>query len=587
MPSLNIPAKQIKGLVPALDRRTIQQPLVVDGQNFLVDLKGPYAAFSNRIFTYNKFFNPTLTRGFEIDGIDSLYATYGAIYRFNANTQRLILLFTFPDAGTVSNWSMANVNGIYYFARDGINGVVMYDPFTQTCQLLTNNVPANPISVCAGAGRLVIMSYKFVAWSALGDGTDLAPDLTTGAGFQPLSLMGGQGIYVAEVADGFISFTTKGAMKSEFAYFLNTFRHYPLDRSFVPLNSFCITPLDPGKEWLILDVKGFYSSKGVASNAFELFEPLMSEYFSRTLLPSLDLTNIFLCKLFYDQSTKQLYVSVTSPLLNGVYSYAYVFYRPAGEWGILNYDHYAFFHMSALTGVLKGSNPGFLSADLYFHYFVPDVFVENAPTDPLFYFYRLNDDTPIRIDTGVLIATADLHIHNEDESLFSTPGAYTIDTLDGDYTPYVPPASSLNSYVEIGLLRWAEQKYDDELSEVTNVKLSVDNFPGNQVFIDYNNVAVGITIDYNNVMTDTFEDWGIGVLSAAIFTPYIIATNDGFTTWNDQEEQLNLSVDAGDDKYYTCFNSGIFHTIRLEALAVNTTFHLRLMELSGTVGGRL
>lgn len=584
MPSLNITSKQIKGLLPALDRRTVGQPFIVDGQNFLIDLKGPYAAFANRIFTYNQWFNPVYTQSFELDGGDAVYCTLGAIFRFDVVSQRLQLLFTFPDAGIVYRWTMANVNGVYYFARSGINGVIVYNPFDSSWELMTANVPINPIAVGQGSGRLVVISTTFAAWSALGDGTNLTPDLTSGAGFQPLSLMGGQGIMCGETADGFMVWTTKGTMKCEYIYFLNTFRVYPLDRSYVPINCFCVVPIEPGKEWLILDAKGFFSSTG---QQYKEFEPIMGEFFNNKLLPTLDLTNVQQIRLEYNQIVKNLYVSVASPLLNGQYAYAYVFYRSAAEWGIFNYFHYNFMEMAALSGVTKGYNWGFIGADLYFHYFVPDVFVELAPTGtPINYFYRLDLDTPIRIVNGILIATADMHIHNEDETVYNTAGMYQYNGANAP-TVYLAPDNPINSYIEIGLLRWAEQKYDDEIGEVTNVKLSVDDFPGTQVFIDYNNIAVGITIDYNNVPLPIDEDWGSGVLSSSIFTAIIMGTNDGTTPWVGNTEVLTLSIDSGDDKYYTCFNSGVFHTVRLEALLPNTTFHLRLMELSGSVGGRI
>lgn len=584
MPSLNIAAKGIKGLLPALDRRNIGQPFVVDGQNFLIDLKGPYAAFANRIFTYNQWFNPVYTQSFELDGGDAVYCTLGAIFRFDVVTQRLQLLFSFIDAGIVYRWTMANVNGVYYFARSGINGVIVYNPLTSSWSLMTANVPFNPISVGQGSGRLVIISATFAVWSALGDGTNLTPDLTTGAGFQPLSLMGGTGIMCGETADGFMVWTTKGTMKCEYVYFLNTFRIYPLDRSYTPINCFCVVPIEPGKEWLILDEKGFYSSTG---QQYKEFEPIMGEYFNNTLLPTLDLTNVQQVRMEYNQVLKNLYVSIASPLLNGQYAYAYVLYRSAAEWGIFNYFHYNFMEMAALSGVNKGYNWGFLGADLYFHYFVPDVFVELAPTGtPIIYFYRMDLDTPIRIVNGILIATADMHIHNEDETVYNTAGLYQYNGANAS-TVYLAPDNPLNSYIEVGLLRWAEQKYDDEIGEVTNVKLSVDDFPGTQIQIDYNNVPVGITIDYNNVPVEIDQDWGSGVLSSSIFNAIIIGTNDGTEPWIGNTETLTLSADEGNDKYFTCFNSGVFHIIRIEALVANTTFHLRLMELSGSVGGRI
>lgn len=585
MPSLNVPAKQIKGLLPALDRRTVGQPFVVNGQNFLIDLKGPYAAFSNRIFTYNQWFNPIYTQSFELDGGDAVYCTLGAIFRFDVISQRLQLLFTFPDAGIVYRWTKANVNGVYYFARAGINGVIVYNPFTSSWSLMQANVPLNPVAVGLGSGRLVIISATFAVWSALGDGTNLTPDLTTGAGFQPLSLMGGTGIMCGETADGFMVWTTKGTMKCEYIYFLNTFRIYPLDRSYIPVNCFCVVPITEGKEWLILDKKGFFSSTG---QQYKEFEAIMGEYFNNTLMPTLDLTNVQQIRMEYNDTLKQLYVSIASPLLNGQYAFAYVLYRSAAEWGIFNYFHYNFMEMAALSGVMKGYNWGFIGADNYFHYFVPDIFVEDAPIpgSPITYFFRSDLDTPIRIVNGILIATADLHIHNEDESVYNTSGMYQ---YNGAIAPtiYLAPNNSLNSFIEVGLLRWAEQKYDDEIGEVTNIKLSVDDFPGNQIFLDYNNVPAGITIDYNNVPTTISLDWGSGVLSSAIFNSIIIGTNDGTTPWPGNTETLTLSEDAGNDKYYVCFNSGVFHIVRLEALLPNTTFHLRLMELSGSVGGRI
>ena len=50
--------RQIRGLLSALDRRQPVDKFVLDGQNFLVDAEGPFAAFSSELITAAQIRNP-------------------------------------------------------------------------------------------------------------------------------------------------------------------------------------------------------------------------------------------------------------------------------------------------------------------------------------------------------------------------------------------------------------------------------------------------------------------------------------------------------------------------------------------------
>src|SRR3546814_5511311 len=64
----NIKAPDIEGLLPAVDPRKVGKALVVDGQNFLWDINGPYSGFGNRVISKQLVYNAENAYTFRVDG---------------------------------------------------------------------------------------------------------------------------------------------------------------------------------------------------------------------------------------------------------------------------------------------------------------------------------------------------------------------------------------------------------------------------------------------------------------------------------------------------------------------------------------
>ena len=143
---------------------------------------------------------------------------------------------------------------------------------------------------------------------------------------------------------------------------------------------------------------------------------------------------------------------------------------------------------------------------------------------------------------------------------------------------------SINASIEVGLYRITEQQYPDELSLINNVTLGVPPTPEGQIFEDWLNDTLPDE-DWNT--GSGAEDWGFGTIITSEFVTTIIGSLDGESVWNDQTEVLNLVTDDGQFKHFTCSNTGLYHTIKLDALNVDESFYLKTLEVSGALVGRL
>ena len=151
---------------------------------------------------------------------------------------------------------------------------------------------------------------------------------------------------------------------------------------------------------------------------------------------------------------------------------------------------------------------------------------------------------------------------------------------------YAPASYALPAYIEVGLLRFSEQKFNDELSMITNLSIGMDASPGEPFFLDYMDVPDGLVVDYET-STAADEDWGYMLLAAYDYDITVRGTLDGINTWDGQEKIPELVNDAGDQQFYSTDPNGLFHIVRLSAEEVSQTFHLKFLEASGMLTGRL
>lgn len=675
MPNADIAVRQIKGILPALDRKQVQQPFVLyeESKNFLIDLRGPHAFGANRISSYDYIQDSELAQPIRVGDKDFVFTT-GCVLDYDVDSGRFFPVYTFIDLGLLWPWYSAELDGKFYFCKRGV-GLIQYDPLTSTWTKLTQNVPEDPVSICVTLGRLVCMGVNNTAWSAQDDGTDFAPSTITGAGFQGLSLISGKGkpIGVLPVADGWINYTEKGCFKSEFADGPNPFRHYllPDSRAVIPINPFCLINDDTNDTNIVLTNKGFYSSTG---GPFEQYQQLFSEWLSHNFFAEhkelIDPANSTLLRLWFSQLKKLIILSVANSINSQIYYQAFILYTPANEWGIFNHNHTAFGDLAITRNDVVGLSFGYLDEKGFFHKYIDDVFNEIPPDTAQYDVYwqpyfviptrlqKLDTDANPTYIFASLIKIADINeggLSSAIPNFYSLPSATPIidpsdiAQLDSDYTsppivadmvfenymneadqtvdynliadgtddedynpgpgqdswfrfpssidmaigevpelviPYVPENQALDSQVSIGLFRFQEAKYDDELGMVTNVAIGVDKIPGPPILEDYMNESPP-SEDWNNTSVDLFEDYGSNVVQNTNFSARIIGTLDGKNSFEDQDVELILQEDAGERQYFVGTCTGAYHILKVTALEPNQTFHLKSLDISGTLAGRL
>lgn len=458
--------RQFKGLLPAFDPRNVDQPHIIDGRNFALDTKGPYAAFGNRIANYQQLVDASIVQTIRIED-DNLLFVNGAVFKFDTTTQHYVLQYLFDDAGDVWPWSVAFVGGLYYFCRKGV-GVFEYDADTNTWTEITSYVPDDPRACCEAVGRLIIVGETQIAWSTRDDGSDLVPSLVTGAGFEFISgYISGTGLGVKTASDGFYTFTNKGFFKSEYNFVFGTnsspFRHYPLDgsRTYAPLNQWCLISIDDVQH-VFLDKQGFFS---LQKNTITPYTVGFSEWLRKSAFPNLDLTNTQLLRLTYSQKQNMIFLSVSDGAKDYLYGYAFAYYIPLEEWGRFDRVHYSIIETYYSTGPNSGYAAGYIDGDGLTRRFVIDPFNEINPADAgetwdVFYWTPISNP-PMWTDTnGQLHGISEFHMSSYPFTTVMNlaAGNYEIVTLTFDTEPAIPTQIA---YDDDEVVIWQTQGNED------------------------------------------------------------------------------------------------------------------------------
>lgn len=611
------PTKQVRGFTPALDRRQIPEPSVVAGKNFLIDAEGPYSAFGNRLPTYARVEAPELAASFRISGELFLLVNTGVLkYDTAAAAFYPVLVFANPSA-EVFPWSYAVVGGKYYFAKKG-HDLIQYTPSTQTWAELTANVPPGCAAVTSSNDRLIVLGSDRVARSAISDGADLATSTVTGAGFQLLALIGGGSpLGVRKIPTGYLVFTTEGIMLGESINAVVPFRHRALDHDYRPLDAFCIVEIE--QSVVFLTKQGFYQSKGQQPTPFD---EVMSEYFRRKILDRIDLDEPGILRLTYNTDRQWLVVSYSESEIPFKYSFAFVLYMPMRQWGLFNREHTSFVEILLSDGIDEGFNFGYFDFMGFFHKFTEDQYSEIVPTD-LTEFLYYSDDLPTvsRYENGTIIFSSGMRIYdyplyrlqegvglydfnnNPVYSDMSTASEGISEKIGNDLTfrnlmkggngfvLYIPKLwqriqGSIDSYIDVGIYRMSENQASDEISLVGQVMIGTDELGVQAVTEDWNIISPNVEEDWlNDELID--EDWGFGIASGTDFVAKLVGTVDGENPFNYDYELLKEYYQANKARYYPANTEGIYHIIRIEALLMAQSFHLKLQELSGMIVGRL
>jgi len=640
MPSLNLQGKNIEGLIPALDARKVGKVHVVNGENVLFSVDGPKSGFGGHNKHYQVFENPQFVEVVIID--DTHYFTSDqAVLLLDQTTRKFVPLFTFSETVTTQyKWTFASVGSVHYFCHPDI-GVYGYNTSTKAVTKVTADIPSGPKAIVESRGRLVVLGTTAYAWSAQDDGSDFATSISTGAGTQATSILGGTTLMVHAYDNGFFVFTTRGIIRNEFTDAVVPFRVRVLSRHHKLINSFCVTSLDDGSV-IFLDRSGFYVTKGQVP---ERWQQLFSEFLFEDL-KNYDLDQPASVRLTYDTKQKLVFLSFAVADAT-VYSFAWALYVPLERLGKFNKRHYAILHIEYTSGGDKAHLPGYVTEDKQFivwtgipklenfpntsraYLFKPIVQLTNAYHDPvavvdvmpsvchigaiyesIFSAYygwyvdaatvieqsfeevaQLDDslESALGEDWNALSGAEDWDILDDAEdwntvvdNIFPSVMTFRADLILNFFVPLARDFTKLDSFIEVGLLRYEEQQYPDEMGLVTDLALEIAESGELDAQSEDWNTNEGEE-DWNALSGE--EDWGDGVVTEMTFAVSEIATLDGFTTF--KSVTPDLEKDFAFRRQYSLLNTGVFHKVRLDANQVGQSFHLKSLEVAGSLDGRV
>ena len=336
---------QIEGSFPALDRKKLGKPFVMDGKNYLIDLDGPRSAFGYQCphdsFTPHQFMQSFVVGGEIFYFARDINETITQISTVAWPSRQVIPQLTLTTDATRPKlnlpWTHAFVGTFHYFANRTA-GIWQYDAINHIWTDITATIGiANIFFITESAGRLICLAQDITAWSAIDDGLDFTPSLITGAGFQALSLVGPlefdtDYLGLQKTARGYLSFTRKGVLRSEIIDSINPFRHLPGESKQVPLTAWNVTKIN-ATEVVILSRQGLFKTE---DGFFKEWQPLQGEYFKNTEIPALQSQTNGFISIYYSQARDEFYVTFAQSEGVSQYTKAWTLYVKADKWGLFN-----------------------------------------------------------------------------------------------------------------------------------------------------------------------------------------------------------------------------------------------------------
>lgn len=611
-----IEAKDIEGLLPAIDRRQPDKIYCIDGKNFKWTVQGPESSFGSRYIGNQRMLDPALGSTFRLDN-SIVFCGSEAFYQYDPTSMTFYPLFFFGTQADEYPWFSCRILNKFYFCRKGL-GVYEYNPATNHWRQLTpSGLPANPVSITQVRGRLVVLGETEYAWSAIENADDFTDSIATGVARQLLSLIGGDAFAVRASADGFLVWTSEGIVAVEFSGNQAIFRHEVLTRIYKPINPFCIIDLDEGAQ-LFCDKKGFFTTSGGRP---EPFMPLFGEFLNKTLLPSRDLGDYSVFRMHHARDQQLLFFMVSLPSNHVLYEKSYCFHIPTQKCGSFDRLHYGFGELNLGTNSFYDYNFGYIDENGYFHRFTEETQNEITSRPDDGYFYQVDFDMPSRRMDNTYFMTTLMNISAEPEYLYvgKESGFYVYgDAASGEeilnneseqlpsesgnpnlmkslttmgmncfqigVEKYPVQGAALDGSVTIGLFRFKEMRNDDQLAEILG--LTVHSGPLGGTSEDWL-VDSGEEDYLTSTLSD--EDWGLGASSGDEYKATLIGTTDGVTTFLNHSNELEniISGNVQRKQYPGKMTKGIFHHLKIDADEVGDTFHIKTIEMTGFPAGRI
>lgn len=628
-----------KGLQLSVDRKRFPDLYCADGQNFFVDVDGPVSGFGRQWRINQRIEEPLGVQSLKNITEDDVYYFLGNCIAKWDNTMRTLLPVYRHAARTAFwPWTRAVCGDVIYFCNKEI-GIVYFDSVTGIFkQLVSAHLPDTPLAICTAGGRLFIVGEDFVVWSDIDDGSDtgLAPSTTTGAGFQSLSILSARSrpVMCLPYADGVLIYTSVGIMKSELRENTpNPFRHRVLSRAHRVLNPWAVVSLvddarAASESHVFMTPKGLFQTTGR-----ELpvpWQQIASEYFFRTLFPTLDIATRESMTVRLDNSPLSGWfsVSISQDGPPGTYTKTFVHYPTTDDWGVLNRTHTGFVEFVLDEEFMYGTVDAFGSIATFEASDTERVF----PVETDFQFEMpFPYDMPAQYSgLGAVSIMPTCFVATAQDMRFVTQAgvwdnAYEVDTFyssalvsvseaeEGtrDTAPYIMTAAfdsrtaiirmgvttmtwadeSLDAYLLIGPIRLPEnpQVATDLLTQLQYMQIDMVAGNINDTEEDYIAFQSDLIVDWNTETGE--EDWGQTASAGSEYHPEFIGTLDGYSTWtvDDFEQRLEPALidDADATRQYAGVVSGMYLYLKINADEVGESFHLKHLRYTITSAGRL
>lgn len=625
--------RQFEGLIPLIDRRRVEDPYVVDGENFLVDADGPLSAFARSWVLYHAIDNARAYQTLKtIDEQDTYHFVSNAILRYDVDSRQFYPVYVHAARVAFYPWTRAVCGGVLYLCNPEV-GIVYYNPVTGYWGLLSGvNVPTTPYAICESYGRLVILSQSYVTWSAIDDGTNsgLAPSTVTGAGSQGLSLLASKAtpLMILPFEGGVLAYCKQGILRGEFVQASNPFRWFTISREHSLLNPWAICQYgDPEHQaHVFLTHRGLFLTRGERP---ELFEAAMSEYLHKQVLKSVDHNNTeFTTALSYDTNVGWLTLSLSLDSRERIYNKAYVLYQPSKKWGSTGRTHTSFTPVALNSGAFVGMWYGMCDSngtvwrftgedadatypesdgwqiDVTTYFDFPSIF---SGTAGVFSDMTVMSDEDLTFPTSAgiwntqyqlqeyLDPLSDLTVPSEAVET-GPPDTYVSSSASEDALIVVvcaaldSSAAALDAWIQIGPIRITQENYGNMITQMQGAIIGSDALAESDVTEDF-------LLDYNEEVLEDWavltavEDWGATAGDHSEFSTVFFGTLDGYNVWQVGNYTQSLVPDLvrqeGRAKYLAGVVSGQYCYIFITAYNLGEVFHIKHVRTALLNAGRL
>lgn len=149
----------------------------------------------------------------------------------------------------------------------------------------------------------------------------------------------------------------------------------------------------------------------------------------------------------------------------------------------------------------------------------------------------------------------------------------------------------LNSCIELGPFRFAEQRQADETAAISSLILGISQQAIGIIVEEDWNTSTDADEDWNDEVDqdgdDIYEDWSEGSGDSDDFTLQLRSTDDGISAQFQGDETLDVIEDFGSSKQYSPIGySAIYHRLHICAREVDEYWAVKTIDIAGVLTGR-